>query len=78
MHAGSRLYFTFFPSSTPSQLGRGQFGYPFAFFEGLAGKHGFEVELRDNYAHPKGQRMAVLRVPEPAPARADALTHSHK
>lgn len=60
MHAGSKFYFTFFSSPAPSQSGRENFSYPFGFFEALADRYGFAIELRGNYAHPRGQRMAVL------------------
>lgn len=66
MHAGSRFYFTFLPSSAPTQFGTENFRYPLAFFAAAAERHGFEIEGRDDYAHPRGQRMAVLK-----------LSHSH-
>ena len=62
MHAGSRFYSTFLPSSTPSQFGAGNFRYPLAFFAATAERHGLDLEARDDYAHPRGQRMAVLKL----------------
>ncbi len=62
MHAGSRFYFTFLPSSAPSQFGTENFRYPLAFFGAAAERYGFQLEARDDYAHPRRQRMAVLKL----------------
>ena len=61
-HAGSRFYFTFLPSSAPSQFGTENFRYPLAFFGAAAERYGFQLEARDDYAHPRRQRMAVLKL----------------
>jgi SAM-dependent methyltransferase len=62
MHASSRFYFTFLPSSAPSQFGTENFRYPLAFFAAAADRYGFELDARDDYAHPRGQRMVVLKL----------------
>jgi SAM-dependent methyltransferase len=62
MHAGSRFYFTFFPSSAPSQFGTENFRYPVAFFAAAAERYGFELENRNDYPHPRGQQMGVLKL----------------
>jgi hypothetical protein len=49
-------------SESSRQWGRENFSYPFAVFEAQAHRHGFDIELRDDYPHPCGQRMAVLKI----------------
>jgi SAM-dependent methyltransferase len=65
MGDGARFFFTFKENSTTVRRGVKSFGHPFALFESLARKYGFEVERRSDYAHPSRQIMAVLiRVPK--------------
>lgn len=58
----SHFYFTYIQSDKPKQFSHKDFSYPWAFFESLARKHGFDAEeISDSYDHPRNQKMGVIR-----------------
>lgn len=68
MAPGALFFFTWFDSPEPARLSPKDFAYPFAFFEALAGRHGFELaDLSARYPHPRGQKMARARRPGEKP-----------
>jgi SAM-dependent methyltransferase len=70
MHEDSVFYFTYQRGERPKRTGPRKFKYPFAFFEALADRHGFELEdASADYPHPRGQLMVGLRK-RPSPDRA--------
>lgn len=60
MSAGARFFFTFNEHITTVRRGVKSFGHPFALFESVAGRYGFGVERRLDYAHPNRQIMVIL------------------
>jgi predicted TPR repeat methyltransferase len=61
MHERSLFFFTFRQADSYRRFAFKEFEYPFAFFEALAARNGFEIALRNDYYHPRRQAMAVLR-----------------
>lgn len=62
MHNSSVFFFTFAESEKFERNNKKNFLQPFSFYEQLAKKYGFIIELRDNYDHPRNQRMVTLRL----------------
>ncbi len=62
MHAESKFFFTFWEGRTYGRRTIKNFEYPFEFFRRVAARHGLAVELMDDYAHPRRQRMALLKL----------------
>ena len=63
MSKTSAFYFTYRKEDTPRQVGCKGFRYPFAFFESLAAKHGFNLQdCSKDYAHPRDQQMLELTI----------------
>lgn len=62
---GAAFYFTFFEGAHRRKTVKG-FAQPFAFYEGLADRHGYRVERvsAEAYPHPRGQKMVCLTAVE--------------
>ena len=56
---GGRFFFTFNEAAETERWSEKDFAYPFALFSDIAGAHGFAVERRGDYRHPRGQVMAI-------------------
>jgi predicted TPR repeat methyltransferase len=63
MTAGARFFFTFNESQASRRRDLKDFVHPFGLFSALSEQHGFDIEKRTDYAHPRGQVMAVLTRP---------------
>jgi SAM-dependent methyltransferase len=69
MSRESKFFFTFQQTSAFRQVGLKDFQYPFSFFGSLAAKQGFTLEdCSEEYAHPRGQKMAKLSRPKSSSA----------
>jgi SAM-dependent methyltransferase len=62
MHQHSIFLFTF-NEGTLGRIGHKGFRQPFYFYEQLATSHNFVIARRHDYAHPRGQAMAMLTLP---------------
>jgi SAM-dependent methyltransferase len=60
MHPSSLFFFTF-ADAEKFRRTTTLFPYPFEFFRTLAGRYGFDIGLRFDYPHPRGQSMVVAR-----------------
>ena len=63
MTPGARFFFTFNESQASQRRDLKDFVHPFGLFSALSEQHGFDIDKRTDYAHPRGQVMAVLTRP---------------
>lgn len=59
-----RFFFTYAEADSFTRRSVKDFSYPLSFFQQLGARHGLTVEGRDDYDHPRRQRMAVATVKE--------------
>ena len=62
MHEGSVFFFTFHQGRAYQYDGKKSFMYPASFFTELANRYNQVLRVRDDYPHPKGQKMAMLKL----------------
>jgi len=61
--AEGTFYFTYNERRGARQTGLKDFAYPLSFFSGLAAKLKYQLEdVSEQYPHPRGQRMAAVRL----------------
>jgi SAM-dependent methyltransferase len=63
MHERSLFFFTYFSAADHLQSSKKNFRHPWAFFEGLAARHGYAIDdVADSYDHPSKQRMVKMQL----------------
>lgn len=60
MNKSSRFFFTFGEAEEYRKFNQKDFNYPFSFFEKLAKQYKFDIK-RVDYAHPRKQKMVLLK-----------------
>jgi SAM-dependent methyltransferase len=61
---GGRFFFTYAEAPEFTRRSVKDFAYPLDFFQRLGAPHGLQVEGRNDYDHPRAQRMAVATMGE--------------
>lgn len=59
-----RFFFTYAEAESFTRRSVKDFSYPLSFFQKLGARHGIVVAGRDDYDHPREQRMAIATVKE--------------